>query len=232
MTDLFRAVQEKLRTYKQRGVDLTHPMGVVVFDKTYPVKEKGLFLRETSSSDLSTTISKDFNAHHIIPLESGLVAKGWAAVGENGTYLEHHLLKPIIDTSDSNAWGRYGYMIHRGHQFHDVNDSNGIYFRPREQQAFHESMKEWSLEPTHGWKDYKYDMSSQEHREHQQNVRSSLITHPSKITVVVFRRNPSRPKNHESYDSYQYDLGTEALTPWSWREKYPNDTGFGDDYPD
>lgn len=227
MTELFKAVQDSLRTYQRRGVDLTHPKGVEIFDKTYPAIEKGLFLRETANGG----ISKNFNAHHLVPLESGLTVGGWSAVGENGTHLEHHLRKPLIETSHSNAWNRYGWMFHRGLEIHDVNDSNGIYFRPREQQALHESMKEWALEPTHGWscndgENYK-DMSIEEHREHQQNRKSSLITHPSKITISVFRHNT--PQNKTVWDSYQYDIATEALTPWSWRDKYPNDASKPDD---
>lgn len=226
MSELFRGVQETLRTYKQRGVDLTHPGGVVIFDKTYPAIEKSLFLRETAFGD----ISKSFNAHHIVPLESGLIVGGWSAVGENGTHLEHYLKKPVIDTSHSDAWSRYGWMPHKGQEIHDVNDSNGMYFRPREQQALHESMKEWASEPTHGWSHNKHEsyneMSSQEHREHQQNRRSSLITHPSKITVALFKRSPSQGRT--GWDSYQYDIATESLTPWSWRDKYPDDTSGPD----
>lgn len=240
MTELFRAVQNSLRTYKQRGVDLAHPMGVVVFDKHYPATEKGLFLRETASGD----ISKNFNAHHIVPLESGMAVGGWAAVGENGTSLDHKLRKPLIRTAESNPWQRHGWIVSGGtnsgimeHSIHDVNDSNGIYFHPREQQDLHEHMKEWSLEPTHGLttknnRDYN-DMSSEAHREHQQNVRSSLLKHPSKITVTVFK-SPNRTERFravqettrdvfEGFDSYQYDIATEALTPWSWRDIYSDD---------
>jgi len=214
VSDLFRAVQEALRTYKQRGVDFTHPRGVVVFDKHYPaiqktlrLREKTLRLRETQNGD----ISKDFNAGHVIPLESGLIIGGWAAVGKNGTFLEHYLKKPYINTASSDTRDRYGWFLDKGLALNDVNDTNGIYFLPREQQALHESMKEWSLEPTHGWShndntNYR-DMSLEEHREHQQNNRSSLITHPSKITVSIFKR----PQN--AFDSYQYDIATEALTP-------------------
>ena len=220
MSEDFKAIQESLRTYKQRGVDLTHPRGVVIFDKTYPAIEKGLFLRETAFGD----ISKNFNASHVVPLESGLIVGGWSAVGENGTHLEHHLKKPVIDTSHSDAWGRYGWMLHKEQEIHDVNDSNGIYFRPSEQQALHESIKEWSLEPTHGWSHDNHenydDMSVQELREHQQNRRSSIITHPSKITVTIFRHYTSQP--HTGWDSYQYDIDTESLTPWSVKDKYPD----------
>lgn len=211
MSDLFKIIQESLRTYKQRGVDLTNPRGVVIFDKHYPAVEKGLYFRD---------VAEHFNACHTVPLENGLKVRGWAAAGPNGTSLEHFLKKPYIDASESSPWNRYGWYLHKGQELHDVNDSNGIYFRPSEQQALHDSMKEWSLEPTHGW--YKHNeshtsMSPQEHMEHKQNVRSNYITHPSKITVNVFRR----PQNN--FDTYQYDIDTESLTPWSWKDKYPND---------
>jgi len=219
MSDLFKAVQESLRTYKQRGVDLTDPRGVVVFDKQYPAIEKGLNLRETQNG----VISKNFNAHHIVPLESGLIVRGWAAVGPSGTSLEHFLKIPFIDASKTSPWGRYEWYLHKGQHLHDVNDANGIYFRPAEQQALHDSIKEWSLEPTHGW--YNHDgyhtpMVPEEHKEHQKNVRSSRITHPSKLTISVLKREDD---TYGDYDNYQYDIDTESLTPWSWKDKYPDD---------
>jgi len=214
MSDLFKAVQESLRTYKQRGVDLTDPRGVVVFDKHYPAIEKSLLLRATASGG----ISKNLNAQHTIPLESGLVVKGWAAVGEHGTDLEHFLKLPCIDKSESNPWKRYGWYRHDGINLHDVNDSNGIYFRPSEQQALHEIMKVWSRDSTHGWShndnQNHVPMSLEEHREHRQNVRSSLITHPSKITIFTHGMNGA---------AYEYDIPTEALTPYNSRNKYPDD---------
>lgn len=220
MSDLFKAVQESLRTYKQRGVDLTNPRGAVVFDKHYPAIEKGLSFRETESGD----IAKTFQAHHILPLESGLIVRGWAAVGPNGTSLDHYLKKPFIDASEPSPWGRYGWFIHKGQHLHDVNDANGIYFRPSERQALHDSMKEWSLEPTHGW--YKHNeshtsMSPEEHKEHQKNVRSGYITHPSKVTIAILRR--ANNNVYHGFDNYQYDIDTESLTPWSWKDKYPDD---------
>jgi len=220
MSDLFKAVQESLRTYKQRGVDLTNPMGVVVFDKHYPAIEKSLLIKTTANGG----ISKNCIAQHTIPLENGLRVAGWAAFGEHGTSLEHYLTRPYINVSESNPWSRYGWFRHEEQEIHDLNNSNGIYFRPSEQQALHEDVQKWSREPTHGWSHANNQnhvpMSPEQHREHQQNVRSSLITHPSKLTIFTHGMGGQ---------AYEYDIPTEALTPYDSRDKYPDDESNEDE---
>lgn len=240
MSDFFKTVQETLRTYQQRGIDLTHPRGVVVFDKPYPAIRKTLHIRKTESGDFS---NYNFNAGHLIPLESRMIISGWAAVGKNGTSLEHYLKKPYINTAKSDPIERYGWFIDSGQEIHDVNDTNGIYFRPKEQQALHERMKEWSLEPTHGYAHDNYtnyrDMSPEEHREHIQNSESSLnyfhngvnetrfnndtrfnygTINPSKITVFTYDKSPMYHLGvpitlNNGINIHEYDIATEALTP-------------------
>lgn len=213
MSELFKAVQETLRANKARGIDLTNPIGVEVFGKLYPATEKGIMVHEHFDG---------FQNHHntafyAIPIENGLKVQGWNSGLGDREFVHHRLFQPSTNLVEEHPATRYGWTLADvENDRHSVNfDENGISL-PEHQEGFHETMKKWSNEPTHGFTHRNSTsitpMSNEEHREHRHNVRSGLLKHPHKI--VVLHRNPLA-----SHQYYEYDLRTEELKPHNFNEQ-------------
>ena len=230
MSDLFRAVQETLRGHKARGVDLTNPMGVEVFEKLYPAMEKGMMVHEYFDG-----FRLDHNsAFYSIPLENGFRVQGHSSGLRYHEALTNKLLHPNIQTHESHPATRYGWDYadfeanapfndHRiGHDVkvgqtthHAVPFDDAGNTSPKHKEYFHEIMKKWAKEPTKGinynWERPVAPMSSEEHREHQHNVKSGLLPQPNKIVVIQHKIHAR--DNERGYVHHEYDLRTEELKP-------------------
>jgi len=227
MSDLFRAVQGALRAHKERGVDLNNPMGVEVFGKLYPATKKGIMVIEGRAG---------FNkyipaAYYTIPMENGLMVEGRSSrcsIRNEGqaNRLVHQLFQPNINLSERDSEYRYGWTLAKSNEnertddnLHHINfDEDGL--TTENQLGFHETMKKWSKAPSHGLNhthgDFVSVMSSEDHREHQQNVKTyHLVKHPGKI-VITHARSHFAKTHHPISVYYQYDINTEALTPHDW----------------
>lgn len=224
MSDLFKAVQGALRAHKERGVDLNNPMGVEVFGKLYPATKKGMMVIEGRAG---------FNkyipaAYYEIPMENGLMVQGHSSrcsiTGHRSqaNRLVHQLFQPNINLSEKASNYRYGWTLAKSNEnernydnLHHINfDEDGL--TTENQLGFHETMKKWSKEPSQGLNHndgtFVSVMSSEDHREHQQNVSTHrFLKHPGKI-VITHARSHLTP----GLVYYQYDINTEALTPHNW----------------
>ena len=229
MSELFKAVQETLRGHKARGVDLTNPMGVEVFGKLYPATEKGIMVHEYFDG-----FRLDHNsAFYSIPMENGFRVQGHSNGLRHRDTVTSKLLHPNIQVRESHPATRYGWDYanfeanapfndHRaGHDvkvwqrtYHNVYFDDDGNARP-DAEDFHEIMKNWAKEPTKGikydWERAVAPMSPEEHREHQHNVRSGLLSHPNKLVVIQHKINARG--NEPGYVHHEYDLRTEELKP-------------------
>lgn len=222
MSELFKAVQGALRAHKARGVDLTNPMGVEIFGKLYPATEKGIMLVENSEGFNKRIPSASYS----IPMENGLMIRGVSgkvAIRSEGqaNRLIHHLFQPNIDLSENNPAFRYGWTLAKSNNItnddnlHLVNFDEDDLFES--QRGFHETVKKWSKETAQGLKHKNgesiTDMSIEDHREHQHNIKSRhLIKHPSKIVITH-----ARSHHNPILIYHEYDINTESLKPHDFR---------------
>lgn len=233
MSELFKAVQETLRGHKARGVDLTNPTGVEVLGKLYPATEKGIMVHEHFDG-----FRHDHNsAFYSIPMENGFRVQGHSSgLSNNYERLVHRVMQPHIIAHESHPATRYGWTyaedpetnLYGGRMSHLLifDDDGGS--SPEKHKDLHEAVKKWANEPTKGtkhnwggaeWRDIG-PMSSEEHREHQQNARSGLLPRPNQL--VVLQRKINARNNEPGMLYHEYDLRTEELKPHD-----PNKLRFG-----
>jgi hypothetical protein len=112
MTEIFRGVQTALRNTKEHGVDLTHPMGAVIGDRTYPVINKAMIIDSMSERhsfqiplenrhrvQWSFTNLPDYNLLHADSYVTYPTQYGDWGAPHNGRYLRDY---PPFDTFHEN----------------------------------------------------------------------------------------------------------------------------------
>lgn len=216
MSELFSRIQEELRFHKNHGIDLTHPRGVVLNDKLYPAKQKGL-----SISNLDNVAFLD------IPYESENVAKIYHQVKKKKQKLNVTLSNPTsYEINGGIGRGGYGSKIlhnYGNEQYGELNfpdeDLHSHVVVPQKNnepdwQHLHKTLKEWNAHPGESYitkSPYKLDRSTarlmtlEEKIKHRAYVNEPAHN-PDKITVV---RYPSGG----GFSLHSYNVETEELKP-------------------
>ncbi len=217
MSDLFSRLQEELRFHKSHGIDLTHPRGVILNDKLYPAKQKGL------------TISGIGNAAYMdIPYESENVAKIYHEVKKSKQKLNVILANPMSYPFMDGGLSRGGYGSKILHNY--GNEQYGELTYPDEGlhshvvvsqknnkpdwQHLHKTLKEWNDHPGEAYISqsvYRRDMRTERPMSLEEKIKHRAYVNepahnPDKITIV---RYPSGG----GFSLHTYNINTEELTP-------------------
>lgn len=218
MSELFSQIQKALRFHKSYGIDLTHPRGVVLNDRLYPAKQKGLTI-----SHLNDVAFLD------IPYENENVAKIYHKVKKSKQKLDVSLSNPTSYEIDGGI-SRGGYSNKILHNY--GNEQYGELTFPDEGlhshvvvpqknnepdwQHLHKTLKEWNAHPGES-----YIKASPLHEERDTHKLRSMtleekIKHrayvnepyhnPNKITVINYPSNGG-------FSLHTYNVETEELTP-------------------
>jgi hypothetical protein len=211
MTETFRRVQTALRNTKEHGVDLTHPMGAVIGDRTYPVINKAMVIDSLGERH-------SFQ----IPLEN-----------------RHRVRWSFTNQPDDNLLYAHSYVTYPT-QYGDWGMPNAREFGVLKDyppfDTFHEKMKEHSSEKMRGIRVYDYGHRSEnvpddELEEHYRIGKASREKRMADYPLEAFReemRYPHliqihyKPIPGGSLYSGQYDVKTERLSMFKRDEEGGN----------
>ena len=234
MSELFSRLQEELRFHKSHGIDLTNPRGVVLNDKLYPAKQKGLTIPKNAGDNRSAYLD--------IPYESENVAKVYHQVNPSGSRkLNVSLANPSGYQTNNAKIGGYetfllnGYRTKILHSYGEGTTNREALFNhqswtivPRKNggpdwEHLHAQLKNWNNQPGESFiskslhSEYGDDsrpMTDSEKSKHRAFV-TEPIHNPNKLTLINY-------KSEGGFSVHDYDIETESLKPmeYDWKNKH------------
>ena len=213
MSDLFSRLQEELRFHKSHGIDLTHPRGVILNDKLYPAKQKGLTIPTNNYSKV---------AFLDIPYESENVAKVYHQVNALGNQrLNVSLGNPRGYIYKGNASIGNGYKTKILHNYGNEQYANNENLHSHvvipqknnkpDWQHLHKTLKEWSNQPGENsvskdihssYGDDSRPMTDSEKAKHRA-FSNEPLHNPDTLSVINYVQG--------GFEIYSYDIKTESL---------------------
>lgn len=224
-SELFSRLQEELRFHKSHGIDLTNPRGVILNDKPYPAKQKGLVIPKNDNSRV---------AFLHIPYESENVANVYHQVDAlGGQSLDVSLGNPHGYTYKNavrigNAYRTKIFHNYGNGQYANNEDYHTHVVVPQKNnnpdwQHLHKTLKEWSNHPGESYiskslhsryGDDSRPMTDSEKVKHRA-FANEPIHNPDTLSVIHY-------KPEGGFEIYSYDVTTEALKPmeYDWKNKH------------
>lgn len=182
--DVFK-VQKMLREHADRGLDLSHPQGVVVHGRLYPASHKELWINQFKNDSPSS-----FHAFAEVPLESGnlLSLSSW------GDSSDPRILAKLQHpyTQHRESYAGEGYLSH-GYEFLNEGDGPHPRIKRLDPDTAHQTIGELMKTPSWGLvtnvhdvvgKDEDRLMTPDDMRKHSQAISSTPFTAPSRGDVV------------------------------------------------
>ena len=228
MSELFSRLQEELRFHKSHGIDLTHPRGVVLNDKLYPAKQKGLTIPKYDDSNKAAFLD--------IPYESENVAKVYHQVNASGSKkLNVSLGNPHGYIYDGGVRIGNGYRTKILHSYGEpTTNSEALESyhtwttvpqknKEPDCQHLHRTLKDWNNHPGESYVsknlhsrygDDSRPMTDRERLKHR-SFSNEPMHNPDTLSVIHYPLKGG-------FDIYSYDVKTESLTPkkYSWENEH------------
>jgi len=223
MSELFSRLQEELRFHKSHGIDLTHPRGVVLNDKLYPAKQKGLTIPKNAGDSRVAFLD--------IPYESENVAKVYHQVNASGSKkLNVSLGNPLRYHHNINGYRTkilhsYGEPTTNSEALENYHTWTTVPQKNKELdwQHLHRTLKEWNNHPGESYVsqslhsrygDDSRPMTDMEKLKHR-SFSNEPIHNPDTLSVIHY-------KPEGGFGIYSYDVKTESLKPreYNWENKH------------
>ena len=217
MSELFSRLQEELRFHKSHGIDLTHPRGVVLNDKLYPAKQKGLTIPKYDDSNKAAFLD--------IPYESENVAKVYHQVNASGSKkLNVSLGNPHGYIYDGGVRIGNGYRTKILHSYGEpTTNSEALESHHTWTTVPQKTLKDWSNHPGESYVsqnlhsrygDDSRPMTDRERLKHR-SFSNEPMHNPDTLSVIHYPLKGG-------FDIYSYDVKTESLTPkkYSWENEH------------
>ena len=228
MSEVFSRLQEELRFHKSHGIDLTNSRGVVLNDKLYPAKQKGLAIPKNAGDSRSAFLD--------IPYESENVAKVYHQVNASGSKkLNVSLGNPHGYTYKDSARIGNGYRTKILHSYGEGttnsealnNHKSWTIVPPKNGETdwehLHKTLKDWNNHPGESY------VSKSLHSRYGDDSRP--MTDSEKLKHRAFSNEPSHNpdtlsvihyKPEGGFGIYSYDVETESLKPmeYDWKNKH------------
>jgi len=228
MSELFSKLQDELRFHKSHGIDLTHPRGVVLNDKLYPAKQKGLTIPKIAGDSRTAFLD--------IPYESENVAKVYHQVNAFGSKkLNVSLVNPHGYTYKDTARIGNGYRTKILHSYGEPRTNSEALEsyhtwttvpqknKEPDWQHLHRTLKEWNNHPGESYVsqslpsrygDDSRPMTDMEKLKHR-SFSNEPIHNPDTLSVIHY-------KPEGGFKIYSYDVKTESLKPreYNWENEH------------
>ena len=228
MSELFLQLQEELRFHKSHGIDLTHPRGVVLNDKLYPAKQKGLTIPKNAGDSRAAYLD--------IPYESENVAKVYHQVNSSKSQkLNVSLANPHGYIYKDSARIGNGYRTKILHSYGEGTTNREALLNhhswtivPRKNggpdwEHLHTQLKNWNNQPGESFVSKsllgEYGDDSRPMTDSEKSKHRAFATEPTHNpdTLSVIHHKPDG-----GFGVYSYDVETESLKPmeYDWKNEH------------